>query len=103
MSTFTVEIEVPFAQDVIVTDEALSVELSDGRTIAVPLGWFPRLVHATIAERDNWELIGKGEGIHWPDLDEDISVQGLIEGRSSGESQSSFASWLKQRPSPTKE
>ncbi len=101
MSTSTVEIEVPFAQEVTVTDEALGVELSDGRSIAAPLGWYPRLVHATPSERSNWKLIGKGEGIHWPDLDEDISVEGLIAGKPSGESQTSFANWLKQRPHPT--
>ena len=101
MSTSTVEIEVPFAEEVTVTDETLAVELSDGRSIAVPLGWHPRLVHATAPERNNWKLIGKGEGIHWPDLDEDISVQALIAGKPSGESQTSFANWLKQRPRPS--
>lgn len=101
MSTSTVEIEVPFAQEVTVTDETLGVELSDGRSIAVPLGWYPRLVHATASERSNWKLVGKGEGIHWPDLDEDISVEGLLAGKPSGESQTSFANWLKQRPRPT--
>jgi len=101
VSTSTVEIEVPFAQEVTVTDETLGVELSDGRSIAVPLGWYPRLVHATASERSNWKLVGKGEGIHWPDLDEDISVEGLLAGKPSGESQTSFANWLKQRPRPT--
>ena len=81
MSTSMVEIEVPFAQEVTVTDDTLGVELSDGRSIAVPLGWYPRLVHATALERNNWKLIGKGEGIHWPDLDEDISVEGLLAGK----------------------
>ncbi len=101
MSTTTVEIEVPFAQAVTVTDETLGVELSDGRSIAVPLGWYPRLVHADASARSNWELIANGEGIHWPDLDEDISVEGLLAGKPSGESQASFANWLKQRPRPT--
>jgi len=101
MRTSTVEIEVPFAQEVTVTDATLGVELSDGRSIAVPLGWYPRLVHATPSQRSNWRLIGKGEGIHWPDLDEDISVEGLLAGKPSGESQKSFANWLKQRSRPT--
>ncbi len=100
MSTSTVETEVPFAQEVNVTDETLAVELSDGRSIAVPLGWYPRLVHATASERSNWKLIGGGEGIHWPDIDEDVSVVGLLAGKPSGESQTSFANWLKRRPRP---
>jgi uncharacterized protein DUF2442 len=97
MSTFTVEIDVPFARDVAVTDDTLSVELSDGRAISVPLTWYPRLLHSTASERANWQLIGKGEGIHWPGLDEDISVKGLIAGKPSGESPASFAKWLEQR------
>ena len=71
---FSREVGVPEVERVIVTDDALTAELSDGRTISVPLDWYPRLAHATPQERDNWELIGPGEGIHWPDLDEDISV-----------------------------
>ena len=94
-------LRVPFAQDVTVTDESLGVELSDGRSITVPLGWYPRLVHANESERNNWKLIGKGEGIRWPNLDEDISVEGLLAGKTSGESQTSFANWLSQRPGPT--
>jgi len=97
MSTSTVEIEVPRAESVVVTDDALRVELSDGRAISVPLAWFPRLLNATKKERDNWKFIGKGEGIHWNDLDEDISVEGLLAGRSSGESQASFKKWLEAR------
>ena len=72
-------------------------ELSDGRTISVPLAWYPRLVHATQEERNNWELIGQGQGVHWPDLDEDLSVEGLIAGRPSGESQRSFKRWLEAK------
>ena len=71
--------------------------MNDGRTISVPLEWFPRLVHATRAERNNWRLIGRGHGIHWEDIDEDISVEGLLAGRPSGESQESFKKWLSQR------
>ena len=93
----SVEIEVPLAQNVMITDETLSVDLSDGRTISVPLEWYPRLLHGTSAERNSWRLIGSGQGIHWEDLDEDISVDGLISGRPSGEGQSSFDKWLKKR------
>src|SRR3990170_3299862 len=99
MSTSAVEIEVPNAEKVKVTEDTLSVDLSDGRTISVPLEWFPRLVHATPKERNNWRLIGKGQGIHWEDIDEDISVNGLLAGKPSGESQASFKKWLKQRQS----
>ena len=86
--------ELPKAEDVSVTDDTLKAELSDGRTISVPLAWYPRLVHATQEERDNWQFVGEGQGIHWPDLDEDLSVEGLIAGRPSGESQKSFKRWL---------
>jgi hypothetical protein len=92
-----VEIEFPRAEKVEVTEDTLSVDLSDGRTISVPLEWFPRLLHATLSERNNWRLIGRGHGIHWEDLDEDISVEGLLKGRPSGESQKSFKKWLSQR------
>jgi len=97
MSTSATEIRVPFAQAVTVTDDTLSVELTDGRTISVPLDWYPRLVHATRAERGKWRLIGRGRGIHWDDLDEDISVEGLLAGRPSGESRTSLATWLQGR------
>jgi len=99
MTTSTVEIEVPLAQDVTVTKDTLRVDLSDGRTISVPLAWFPRLVHASLVERSNWRFIGTGNGIHWEDIDEDISVQGLLAGKPSGESQASFARWLRKRRS----
>ena len=94
MITSTTEIQVPEAEDVSVTEDTLKAELSDGRSISVPLAWYPRLVHATQEERDNWELIGTGQGIRWPDLDEDLSIEGLIAGRPSGESQKSFKRWL---------
>ncbi len=97
MNTFAVEIEVPLAVSVQVTDDALSVDLSDGRSIFVPLGWYPRLEHATPKERERWRLIGNGHGIHWGDIDEDISVEGLIFGKSSGESQLSLKKWLQGR------
>ena len=99
MSTSMVEIEVPNADSVTVTEDTLSVDLSDGRTISVPIAWFPRLLHASQEERRNWRLIGKGHGIHWPDIDEDISVQNLLAGRPSGESQTSFKKWLGERSS----
>lgn len=75
----------------------IAVDLVDGRTIIAPLGWFPRLTHATQRERNNWRLIGKGGGIHWPDLDEDISIRSLLLGQPSGESQRSLQKWLAAR------
>jgi len=97
MSTSAVEIGVPTAQGVTITDDTLRVELRDGRTISVPLAWFPRLSYATRRERRNWRLIGRGQGIHWQDIDEDISVENLLAGRPSGESQASFKKWLTAR------
>ena len=97
MITSTIEVRIPEAEDVSVTEDTLRVELSDGRALSVPLAWYPRLVHATQEERDNWELIGEGQGIRWPDLDEDLSVEGLIAGRPSGESQRSFKRWLEAK------
>jgi len=99
MSILAVEIELPKAEDVRVTEDTLSVDLSDGRTISVPLVWFPRLLHAKPKERKNWRLIGRGHGVHWEDIDEDISVEGLLTGKPSGESQKSFKKWLSQRQS----
>src|SRR2546423_4943210 len=86
------------AQNVSVNDDTLAIDLSVGRTISAPLAWFPRLLHATPDERNNWRFIGDGEGIHWPGLDEDISVENLLAGKPSGESQSSFKRWLEKRP-----
>ena len=97
MNISAVEIRIPSAESVTVTEDTLSVDLSYGRSIAVPLAWFPRLLHGSPAERNNWRLIGKGQGIHWEDLDEDISVEGLLAGRPSGESQGSFRKWLESR------
>ena len=85
------------AEGVVVTDECLSVALSDGRTIVVPLSWYPRLEKGTFEERNHWILIGNSEGIHWPDLDEDISIENLLHGSPSGESQESFQRWLNSR------
>jgi hypothetical protein len=97
MNTVATDIRIAVAQQVDVTDDALSVDLVDGRTVSVPLAWYPRLQHATPAERRNWRLIGKGEGIHWPDLDEDISIENIVLGQPSGESQTSFKRWLEKR------
>lgn len=97
MRISTVEAEVPVAENVMVTEDTLSVDLSDGRTISVPLAWFPRLMHGTRKERGNWRLIGKGYGIHWEDLDEDISIENLLLGQASAESQTSFKKWLSSR------
>jgi len=97
MSTLAIELDIPDAIDVHVTEDALIVELSDGRTIAVPLDWYPRLKHATEKEKANWRQIGGGQGIHWEDIDEDVSVEGLLAGKTSGESQSSLKKWLEKR------
>jgi len=99
MSISLIEIELPRAEDVKVTRDSLMIDLSDGRTISVPLEWFPRLLHATPEERSHWRLIGRGHGVHWGDIDEDISVEGLLAGRPSGESQRSFKKWMCQRQS----
>lgn len=85
------------AEKIKITRDTLHVDLSDGRTISVPLAWFPRLQQATNEERNNWRLIGKGQGIHWTDIDEDISIEGLLAGRPSGESQTSYKEWLEGR------
>lgn len=99
MRISTVEAELPVAEHVTVTEDTLSVDLSDGRTISVPLAWFPRLLQGTRKERGNWRLIGKGYGIHWEHLDEDISIENLLLGQASGESQSPFKKWLSSRQS----
>ena len=85
-------------QRVSITEGRLKIDLCDCHTISVPLNWYPRLLHGTPAERTNWRLIGKGEGIHWPDLDEDIRAENLICGQPSGESQKSFQKWQESRP-----
>ena len=100
MSISRSEVRVPNAMRVEVSEDALTVELSDARKLTVPLGWYPRLLHASVAERLNWRLIGGGEGIHWQDLDEDISVESLLAGRPSGETQESLKRWLRKRTGP---
>jgi len=97
MSTSPIEQWPPLAKTVTIGEDSLTVDLVDGRSIAVPLAWYPRLVHATDAERSHWRLIGRGEGIHWPDLDEDIRVENLLAGARSGESQRSLKQWLASR------
>ena len=84
MNSLLIE-EMPRATSVDFTDDELCVSLSDGRRLAVPIAWFPRLVHATVAQRTRYELLGGGQGIHWPDLEEDVSVAGLVAGRPSVE------------------
>jgi hypothetical protein len=97
MSTLALEIRLSNIQHVEVTDDAVIVDLADGRTVSVPIGWYPRLLYGTVEERNNWRLIGQGEGIHWPDLDEDISVENLILGKPSAESQRSLKRWLEEK------
>jgi hypothetical protein len=99
MSISGIELKEALAQSVSVSDDALVADLEDGRTITVPLAWFPRLACGTPEERAKWRLIGRGEGIHWPELDEDISVASLLAGRRSGETQESLRRWLQQRES----
>ena len=83
--------------NVTVTDDTVSVDLEDGRTIAVPIGWYPRLAHGTPDERANVQISGAGYGMHWPALDEDIGIEGLLFGKQSTESAASFKRWLQRR------
>jgi hypothetical protein len=85
------------AVDVVISDDELMVRLDDGRSLSVPLVWYPRLLNGTSRERADWRLIGNGIGIHWASLDEDISVEGLLAGRRSGETQQSLQRWLESR------
>jgi Protein of unknown function (DUF2442) len=96
MTTLTLETE-PLAAQVRVTEEKLIVDLVDGRSLIVPLSWYPRLLHASQEERQNWQLLGDGYAIEWVDLDEHIGVEGLLAGRHSGESHHSFERWLETR------
>ena len=80
-----------------VTDDTLSVDLEGGRTVSVPIGWYPRLAHGTSAERANVQITGAGFGLHWPDLDEDVGIEGILLGKRSNESARSFEKWLKAR------
>lgn len=102
MISFGLETRDARATHVVVSEDTLSVELADGRTLAVPLAWYPRLAEATAQERATWRLIGGGHGIHWPAVDEDISVNNLLAGQASAESQSSFRTWLASRAKPSR-
>jgi hypothetical protein len=96
MTTLVLETE-PVAVHVTVTEDKLTVDLADGRSLVVPLAWYPRLVQGSPAERQHWQLLGEGYAIEWPDLDEHIGVEGLLAGRRSGESPQSFARWMASR------
>jgi hypothetical protein len=102
MSSLAVEVQEPRAKSVKVSDGELTVDLVDGRTIMVPLGWFPRLWHGTPQERNHFEIFGDGAYIHWPDLDEDLTVAGLLAGQRSGESPQSLKKWLDSRKTRSK-
>jgi hypothetical protein len=97
MNTLTLEIKDLRATDARIDEDCLTVDLSDGRSLSVPLAWFPRLLAGNRRERTRWRLIGNGEGLHWPDLDEDVSLEALLAGRGSMESQRSIAAWLESR------
>ena len=97
MNSLVIEIQEARAQNVTVSEDSLALDLTDGRTIVAPLIWYPRLWHGTPAERQNFEIIGDGTLIHWPDLDEDLSVAGILAGHRSGESPASLKQWLSQR------
>lgn len=100
MSSSTID-QTATATKVEVSDAFLTVQLKDGRSLSVPLAWYPRLVHGTVEERRNIRLLGQGMGIHWPDLDEDISISNLLAGKRSCESQKSFHEWKSQRTTAT--
>ena len=102
MTTSSLATETAAAKHVRVTEGALVVELRDGRSVSVPLKWYPRLAEGRPSERRRWELIGPGIGIHWPDLDEDISVEALLRGLASNESQASLQRWRASRRRPAK-
>ena len=93
----SVEVTLARVLSVLVTDDTLSVDLEDGRTVSVPIGWYPRLASGTDSERNNFEISGAGYGVHWPDLDEDVGVEGLLLGKRSSESPNSFERWLNRR------
>lgn len=92
-----VVLALPRIVNVLIEEDTLSVDLEDGRTISVPVGWYPRLAHGTPAERANFQISAAGYGIHWPELDEDIGVEGLVLGKKSSESPASFERWLQRR------
>ena len=101
MTTLVLEAD-PLAVEITVADADLTIGLADGRRLVIPLAWYPRLWHASPAERQNWQLLGDGYAIEWPDLDEHIGVEGLLVGRRSGESKKSFERWLASRQSASR-
>ena len=103
MNSSVIEIQEARANTVRLSDDSLTVDLVDGRTIIVPLVWYPRLWNGTTTERKNVEVIGDGAYLHWPDLDEDLTVAGLLAGRRSGESTESLKRWLKAREAKKKQ
>ncbi|MFH1267232.1 MAG: DUF2442 domain-containing protein [Planctomycetota bacterium] len=101
MNTSAADIQEARARDVRVDEDNLVVELMDGRTLTVPLAWYPRLWYGSVNERGHFEIIGDGGYIHWPDLDEDLSIAGMLAGRRSKESPQSLKKWLAQRQAST--
>jgi hypothetical protein len=99
MSTSILNQQYSHIIEVRISDDTVAVDLADGRTISVPIAWYPRLLHGMPEERNNYRILGGGDGIHWPELDEDVSLENIILGQPSGESQSSFARWLAGRTS----
>lgn len=100
MTTLVLDID-PTAVAITIDDDKLAIDLADGRRLVVPLAWYPRLLHASPPERQNWQLLGEGYAIEWPDLDEHIGIEGLLAGRRSGESQKSLERWLASRSTST--
>ncbi|MCI0350389.1 MAG: DUF2442 domain-containing protein [Acidobacteriales bacterium] len=98
MTTLVLEQD-PVAVSVSFATNRLVIELADGRSFTVPLDWYPRLLHGSESERKNWQILGDGYAIEWPELDEHIGVEGLLAGRRSGESEGSFSRWLASRGS----
>lgn len=96
MNTLTIDSQLRI-EDVEVDSSTLRIDLSDGRSVSTPLVWYPRLLNGTTRERRKWQLIGDGVGIHWPDLDEDLSMEGILQGRPSFESAKSFQKWAAER------
>lgn len=91
------QIPLPRVVSATVTDDTLSVDMEDGRTVSVPIGWFPRLAHGKASERANFQVSGAGYGLHWPDLDEDVGIEDLLLEKRSTESPQSFEKWLQGR------
>ena len=100
MSSLVIDAHSMRVREVRMDEDSLVVDLMDGRTLIVPLAWYPRLWHGTPEERANFEVFGEGEYIHWPNLDEDLTVAGLVAGLPSGESRRSLKKWLEARAAP---